>query len=200
MYMTHFLHALWRYSPYAALLLLLCGGTLAVATEEPAFEVVAEHGKIEVRRYPATIQAITPMPESNGSDNGFRRLAGFIFGGNSTGESIAMTAPVQRNLTGEVKRMTFYMPSTYDMQSLPTPQDPNVTLREVPAQTVAVVRFSGRATEKRVSQERDALEQGLREEGIAWQGDWLLNQYNPPWTPPFMRRNEIWVEVDLPSR
>ncbi len=198
MYISSIAQLVWRYGPLLALVGLMTGGSIALATEEPAFELLAQRDKVEVRRYPPTLQAITEMPGGDGANGGFRRLAGFIFGGNSTGESIAMTAPVQRNLSGDVRHMTFYMPGEYDRESLPAPQDPSVSIREVPSQTVAVLRFSGRATNQRVGEERQALEAFLQAEGIDWRGEWLLNQYNPPWTPPFMRRNEIWVEVDWP--
>jgi hypothetical protein len=94
--------------------------------------------------------------------------------------------------------MAFFMPGSYELKDLPAPNDPSVVLRPVPARTVAVLRFSGRATDANVSRHRQALAARLEAEGIRWRGEWLLNQYNPPWTLPFLRRNEIWVEVDWP--
>lgn len=167
-----------------------------MAAEEPPYTVIDTRGEIEVRRYGPAILAETDMVQPDG---GFKRLAGYIFGGNASGESIAMTAPVQRELSGELRHMAFFMPTGYDMNSLPQPGDSDVRLREVPARTVAVLRFSGRATQQRVAQQRSTLAQQLVSEGLEARGDWLLNQYNPPWTPPFMRRNEIWVELQWPG-
>ena len=179
----------WRY----LLAVWIAGAsTLLMAAEEPSYEVLETRGDVEVRRYGPAILAETRMKASGGD---FRRLAGFIFGGNSTGESIAMTAPVQADLDGEQPQMAFFMPPEYDMGSLPEPDDAGVTLREIPARTVAVLRFSGRATDKRVTEQRNKLAQLLVAEGLEADGTWLLNQYNPPWTPPFMRRNEIWVGI-----
>lgn len=168
---------------------------LAMAAEEPAYEILATRGDVEFRHYGPAIQAVTPMTSSGSS---FRRLAGFIFGGNDSGEKIAMTAPVQENLTGGVRQMAFIMPAGYSMASLPAPEDPDVELRRVPARTVAVLRFSGWARAGKVQKMQRALAEQLAEAGIEPRGEWLLSQYNPPWTPPFMRRNEIWVEVDSP--
>ena len=185
------LHTLCR-----LLFVLLAGASqLAMAAEEPEYELVATHGEVEFRHYGAAIHAVTEMTESGG---GFRQLAGFIFGGNDTGESIAMTAPVQQDLGGEHRHMAFIMPAEYNMESLPRPREAAVQLREVPARTVAVKRFSGRATASRTAEQRRLLAAELKDLGAQARGEWSLNQYNPPWTPGFMRRNEIWVEVDWP--
>ncbi len=177
------------------LLLFIMANPAARATEEPEYKLVHSVGDVELRRYDPAIAAVTVMDEDGG---GFRTLAGYIFGGNDGEQSIAMTAPVQRNLDGDVREMVFFMPAAYDMQSLPAPDSPDVELREVPARTVAVLRFSGRATRSAVQERRQQLAETLQAQSIAWRGEWLLNQYNPPWTPSFLRRNEIWVEVEWP--
>jgi hypothetical protein len=188
-------HRLARWS--CLLLVLLAGGSsFVMAAEEPAYEVVATRGDLEFRRYGPAIEAVTAM---SGSGSSFKRLAGFIFGGNETGESIAMTAPVQENLSGETRHMAFIMPAEYSMAALPQPESPDVVLREVPERTVAVLSFSGRATESKVATMQRSLAEQLTSEGVSHRGDWLLNQYNPPWTLPILRRNEIWVEVDWPT-
>jgi hypothetical protein len=181
---------IWR---WLALAILTGASVISQATEEPAFELIATRDGVEYRHYGPAIQAVTPMTSSGSS---FKRLAGFIFGGNDRGESIAMTAPVQENLTGELQRMAFFMPAAYSLESMPQPESADVEIREVPARIVAVLGFSGWATAGRVEKRQRALAEILENEGIEPRGEWLLNQYNPPWTPPFMRRNEIWVEVD----
>lgn len=167
---------------------------MAHAIEEPRYELLDKVGDVEIRHYQPVIQATTVIPPSGG--NGFRRLAGFIFGGNSENMSIAMTAPVQENLSGEGRAMAFTLPSELSMDDLPQPDDPNVHIEAIPARIVAVLGFSGWASDKKALAKREELAVQLAQLGLSTRGDWLLNQYNPPWTLPFLRRNEIWIEVD----
>lgn len=177
-------------------LLLLAISTVAQAVEEPEYQRLDSIGEVEIRHYAPVVQAITAMPADSRQGKGFRRLAGFIFGGNDADQSIAMTAPVQENLSGSEREMAFTMPAEYHLDDLPKPMDPNVRLSPIAARTVAVIQFSGWATAGKVSKMRNTLASTLEQENITTTGEWLLNQYNPPWTPPFMRRNEIWVEID----
>jgi hypothetical protein len=171
----------------------LLGAVLYVsAADEPPYEVLETFGDVELRRYGASIHAAVPM---SGTDDSFRRLAGFIFGGNDAEESISMTAPVQMDIGSPNPEMAFIMPGGYDMATLPRPNDDSVLLREVPARTVAVLRFSGRASLSSLESKRRALEETLRGAGVTTTGKWSLNQYDPPWIPGPVRRNEIWVDV-----
>jgi hypothetical protein len=166
--------------------------------EEPAFDVVYRLDKVEIRRYAPSVQAITRLQSDRRSGAGFQRLAGFIFGGNDDGQSIAMTAPVQESLgEGEVE-MAFTMPSEYAFEELPAPEDSRVVLRQLPERTMAVVEFGGWATSGRIRSHLRTLEEGLASAGLEPVGLPQLNQYNPPWTPPFLRRNEVMIEVVLP--
>ncbi len=169
---------------------------MAHAIEEPKYTVLANLDNVEIRRYAPSIQATTEMPAERGNNSGFRRLAGYIFGGNSDGAKIAMTAPVSTSTSGGATEMSFTMPSEWSLESLPEPEDENVQLKQVPAYTVAVVTFSGRATEKRALEMEQELRARLSEESIEPSGPAILNQYNPPWTLPFLRRNEIMLSVD----
>ena len=179
------------------LLLGFLGAVVYVsATEEPAYVVVDTLGDVEIRRYVPTIKASVPM---SGRNSSFRQLAGFIFGGNDEEASIAMTAPVQIDLAKADREMAFIMPSEYDWESLPRPNDPNVLLSQVPERTVAVLRFSGRASGDMIEKQRASLELALADAGLKPAGGWSLNQYDPPWIPGPVRRNEIWVGVDLPA-
>ncbi|MEM1402688.1 MAG: heme-binding protein [Pseudomonadota bacterium] len=179
------------------LLMALLGGVVYVsATEEPAYEIVETVGNVEIRHYSATIKASVPM---TGRNTSFRQLAGFIFGGNDEEASIAMTAPVQIDLAKADREMAFIMPAEYDWDSLPRPNDPTVLLSQVPARTVAVLRFSGRASGEKIEEERVNLEFALADAGLKPTGSWSLNQYDPPWIPGPARRNEIWVDVALPA-
>ncbi len=171
--------------------------TQAIAIEEPVYQVEKawEAEQIEIRAYAPRIMAVTGMNED--SDSGFRVLAGYIFGGNAEEQKIAMTSPVQQTMAGE-KEMAFMMPAEYALKDLPQPEDQRVSFREAPAYTAAVIQFSGWASAEKADENWQQLQRFLIAEGIDITGEPTLNQYNPPWTLPFMRRNEIIVPVAFP--
>jgi hypothetical protein len=168
------------------------------AIEEPAYTVERawEAEQIEIRSYAPRIMALTTM--QGDEDNGFSVLAGYIFGGNAEEQKIAMTAPVQQSMEGE-REMAFMMPAEYALEDLPQPEDQRVLFREAPAYTAAVIQFSGWASPEKADDNWQQLRRFLIAEGIDITGDPTLNQYNPPWTLPFMRRNEIIVPVAMPA-
>lgn len=167
--------------------------------EELQWELLDTLGAVEIRSYPPSIQAVTELPGSNASTTGFKRLAGYIFGENEGGQAIAMTAPVQETLGVERPVMAFTMPAEYALEDLPSPRDASVAIVEVPGRTVASVSFSGWATGSKVRRMQEQLVTTLEESGIRIIGVPVLNQYNPPWTLPFMRRNEVSVEIAYPE-
>ena len=171
--------------------------TQAIAIEEPVYQVEKswEAEQIEIRAYAPRVMAVTGMDED--SDSGFRVLAGYIFGGNAEEQKIAMTAPVQQSMAGE-KEMAFMMPAEYALEDLPEPEDQRVSFREAPAYTAAVIQFSGWASAEKADENWQQLRRFLIAEDIDITGEPTLNQYNPPWTLPFMRRNEIIVPVAFP--
>ena len=180
-------------------------------TEEPAFSVVAAAGAVEIRRYAARIAAETEVGggEEAARNEGFRRLAGYIFGGNAgrdriamtapvaqaAGERIAMTAPVAQHGAGGAWRIRFFMPARYTMETLPRPDDPRVVLVMVPEETVAVLRFSGLPRPEAVAERSAALLAALS--AMPWSADGTVQAwfYDPPWTVPGLRRNEVSVRV-----
>ena len=192
-------------------------------TAEPAFAVVAQHGAVEIRQYGPRIAAETMVDgdEAEARNAGFRRLAGYIFGANRGRAEIAMTAPVAQARAGTAIAMTapvaqsraqptgagaagwsvrFYMPAQWTLATLPVPDDPAVRLVEVPGETVAVLRFSGDRGPARVATQQAALLQALADG--AWQPNgapvgWF---YDPPWTLPWLRRNEVAVPVAARAR
>ncbi len=181
------------------------------STEEPRFEVVGQVGAVEIRRYAPRIAAETTIPgeEIAARSEGFRRLAGYIFGANSTKASIAMTAPVaqssqtiamtapvaqDRNGAGEWV-VRFFMPATFTLDTLPTPRDSRVRLVPVPADTVAVLRFSGSTGADAVAREQGRLQAALSGSGWVTDGAPFAWFYDPPWTLPPLRRNEVGVAV-----
>jgi hypothetical protein len=198
---------------------LLWTGSL-MATEEPKFESLRKEDNFEVRRYAPLIVAETVVEGDmdSASRRGFRLIADYIFGKNERiamtnpvvaepqgkAEKIAMTAPVsiepenadRNRIAGAQRwRVHFVMPSQYTLASLPKPLNPQVTLREVPAQTFAVLTYSGLNTEKRVQDKTDQLLDWLKAQGVETIGKPQLARYDPPWTLPFLRRNEILQEI-----
>jgi SOUL heme-binding protein len=185
--------------------------------EAPEYRVLSVKDGVELREYAPTLVAVTEVEgEFNASLNeGFRRIAGYIFGGNrgkqsismtapvglqrasdsEPGERIAMTAPVGLQRSGPVWRVTFVMPSEYTLETLPEPVDARVRLETVPGKRVAVRSFSGSASESVAKAEQARLLEDLREQGLRPVGEPVLAQYNSLLMPPFLRRNEILVDV-----
>jgi hypothetical protein len=163
----------------------------------------------ELRHYPQTVLVETTAPNQRIA---FRRLFEYISGSNQGNESISMTAPVETQ-TGESISMTtpvrseatetdagtiriaFYLPAEYSPATAPEPTEANVTLISESQKTVAVDQFSWYAPEWRVTRRTQKLLSTLEREGVEPKGDSYLLRYNDPWTPPFMRRNEVAVEV-----
>jgi hypothetical protein len=180
-------------------------------TEEPRFEVLDRVGEAEIRRYAPRIAAETTVPgaEEAARTEGFRRLAGYIFGGNAKrdriamtapvaqarGERIAMTAPVAQAGDAAGWRIRFFMPAAYTMETLPVPDDARVALVEVPAETVAVLRFSGLPGAAAVARNAATLSAALETSRWAAAGPAQAWFYDPPWTVPALRRNEIAAPV-----
>ena len=171
-----------------------------------------------MRRYPARIAAettVTGDDEDAARSEGFRRLAGYIFGKNHRTDDIAMTAPVVQARANQKIAMTapvaqttdasevgsgwvikFFMPSKWTMDALPTPDDERVRLTEVPTETYAVLTFSGDRGPRAVRDRIIELEDVLHANDIDITGEAAAWFYDPPWTLPFRRRNEIAIPVD----
>lgn len=187
-------------------------------TEEPSFTVERRVGEVEIRRYGVRIAAETTIDanEEAARNEGFRRLAGYIFGGNQGKTKIAMTAPVaQQNTTGKAKgqkiAMTapvaaqrsstgqwvirFFMPSEHTLETLPAPNDERVRLVEVPGERVAVLRFSGNYSPEVIASRTEELLKTLHDNDIQPSGEPFAWFYDPPWTIPFLRRNEVVVSL-----
>ena len=195
----------------------LCIGNTAMATEEPSFTVVIDDGAFQVRQYPALLVAETRVggDRRDASGAGFNILAGYIFGGNTRrqkiamtapvvqspprSEKIAMTAPVSQTAVGNEWIVRFSMPSGYTMETLPKPNDPRVELSLAPAIRMAVVRFSGWTNDQDFKRKRAELEQWMSKRRLKATGPASLAQYNPPWTLGPLRRNEVMVPVEAPN-
>jgi hypothetical protein len=189
---------------------------LRVGAEQPRYVVLVTSGAVEVRRYEPRIAAETtvagdPLAARN---EGFRRIAGYIFGGNQKRTGIAMTSPVAQGASQEIAmtspvaqemsatgwKVQFFMPSTYALQDLPTPNDPSVNLVSLPPQTFAVLRFSGSRDPRAVERRQAQLIAHVSANGWTQLGKPVAWFYDPPWTLPFARRNEVAIEVASSSQ
>ena len=166
---------------------------MAEETEEPLYAVLRtlEEG-VEIREYDFQIRATSPMGQENRS---FGILAEYIFGQNDQSERIGMTAPV---VTYRDK-MSFIMPKRYKLRNLPRPLNAQITIDQVESEKIAVIRFSGFTGSKKVAEEAEKLITILKSNRIEIEGEPFLMRYNPPWTLPFLRRNEVAVKVKLQS-
>ena len=172
-------------------LTVLTGGN-AMALEQPDYEVVAELGDVEFRRYAPYLVAEVTVNGDEPDRRAFNILASYIFGRNSADEKMSMTAPVETR----GRDYAFVMEKKYSMETLPKPDDERVRLLERPERTVAVRRFSGRWSASNFAAHERKLLQNLQELGIEPAGQTEIARYNSPFTPWFLRRNEIIVAVD----
>jgi hypothetical protein len=185
-------------------------------TEEPHYTVVETLGALQIREYGPRIAAETTVTgnELSSRSDGFRRLAGYIFGGNSSRASIAMTAPVAQSTSQTIAmtapvvqdqtapgewRIRFFMPANYTLDTLPRPNDPAVHIVSVPPQTYGVYRYTGSIDAAATETARRELLRLLQGSGWSPTGEPVSWFYDPPWTLPFLRRNEAAVTVERPK-
>ncbi len=187
---------------------------LAMAIEEPKYEVLEKDGDFELREYAPMIvaEAVVDGDIDDAGSAGFKLIAGYIFGDNTAqqggsekiemtapvtmepkSEKISMTVPVTMEENGDRWKMHFVMPSQYTMDTLPIPNNKNVTLREIPSRKFAVIRFSGFTGESKVAKKEKALQEWMATNNLVPQGEFALARYNRPWSLPFLRRNEVMV-------
>ncbi len=188
-----------------------------MATEEPKYRVLESDGAFELRRYEPQLAAEVTVggTRDEAVNAGFRLLAGFIFGGNepaakiamtapvmqapaTKGASIAMTAPVTQQAADAGWRVRFIMPAEYTLATLPKPKDPRIRIVPVPARTVAALRFSGFRTDAAMEEQRAELAGFMSRKGLKPTGEATFAYYDPPWTLPFLRRNEVLQDVRTP--
>jgi effector-binding domain-containing protein len=197
----------------AAILVVCAGlsGTIMSLVEQPAYTVVRSFEDVEVRDYPPMIVAEVEVSgeRKEAINAGFRQIADYIFGNNSparkipmtapvtqqAGEKVAMTAPVSQQAAGGIWKVRFVMPSGYTLETLPTPNNAAVKLIAVPAERFAAIRFSGLAGGETIARYKQRLFDRLAEQALKSEGEAVTAFYNPPWTLPFLRRNEILVKI-----
>lgn len=194
-----------------AALFALCGAAMAIET--PRYAVELHDGPIEVRRYAPLLAAEVRVSgeRTQAINQGFRLLADYIFGGNSASQKVAMTAPVTQSkpekiaMTAPVTQQSagaagmwavrFIMPAQYTRETIPTPLNAAVALVEEPARRFAAIRFKGFAEAAALVRKESALRDFLAARGLEPAGPAVYAYYDPPWTLPFLRRNEILIPL-----
>lgn len=171
--------------------------TSRVATETPEYTVTRSQPPFEIRDYPALNLATSPM-EADGIQGGFRALFGFITGKNQSGAKLAMTAPVLIDNTTRRKRMSFILPKGTAQNSVPQPLDASVKLEQLPPDRYAVLRFEGGRSAQNEQNAIEKLQALMETQRLKGKGVPLLAYYDPPWTPFFLRRNEVLIRIEKP--
>lgn len=198
------------------ILLVMFGAESAMAVEEAKYTVLLKEKIFEVREYESHILAETVVDGDfdNAGSKAFSRLFKYISGNNQSrqkiemtipvahqgaeSEKIDMTSPVGQQAAGESWAVSFMMPASYSLETLPKPKDPKVTLRQVPARHMAAIRYSGFWSKKGYIRNRDKLEVWTKKNRLSVTGEPIWARYNPPFMPWFLRRNEILVPISHP--
>jgi len=168
--------------------------TSRAATRTPGYKLFLKEGDFELRDYPRLTLVNAPMGE-NGRDTSFRKLFGYITGGNSASEKIAMTTPVLISSAGGARTMGFIMPGNMTVESVPKPSDPSISPGQLDPGRFAVLRFSGERSSANEAHAVETLTHWLTMRNLAAQGAPIFAYYDPPWTPLFLRRNEVLIPV-----
>lgn len=187
----------------------------SVASEEITYSVIKSDDNIELRQYqPANVAQITISgTRKEAANKAFMPLFNYIQGNNIASEKIPMTTPVSQAAASQKIPMTtpvssqqtgegewvvsFYMPNEMSVNEVPTPKDERITIKHIPARTIAAIQFSGRPSHEELEAYADKLRQYLEANAINYNNDPLFAFYNSPQTPDFMRRNEVLFEIDM---
>ena len=198
-----------------SLLIFIFWGTNLSALEEPKYSVLKEYENFEIRNYDSYLVAEVDIEGSyNKTGNeAFRILAGYIFGDNQSSTKMNMTAPVESEAIQPSERMNmtapvfsnknvngytyrFVMESKYTQETLPVPNNSKIRITEIKDRVMAVISFSGRWSQKNFEKHEQILENDLKNEGIGVASEAIYARYNAPFTPWFLRRNEIMFEIE----
>lgn len=184
------------------LMVLVLAGCSSVrgGYESAPYKVASSSGKFEVRDYPSLTVVETPMARgSDGSDGSFNRLFRFVSGGNETKQKIAMTTPVFMSGSETNAKMTFVMPAKMKTGEVPKPSDDSVVVREFEAARFAVLRYSGGRSVKSEAESLARLKAWVKAKKLGILSTPVYGYFDPPWTPAFLRRNEVMVRIESGS-
>jgi DNA gyrase inhibitor GyrI len=182
-------------------LFILFGGMLSsCAIEKPKYESIQKQGDFEVRKYAAIKVVSAPMEDMGKRDQSFRKLFKYISGENEAKQKIAMTSPVfmedgKKEGAPAAGKMSFMLPSKVAEKGAPAPDGEGLAVTEIAGGTFAVLRFKGWDREENRKQASDALSKLVAENKLKPTGSVFFAFYDPPWTPEFMRRNEVWQRL-----
>lgn len=190
----------WALVVIVALAVAIAGlatGPIMSRVEQPSYRVERADGPIELRSYGPMITAEAVVSGERGTAirDGFKMIAGYIFGGNAPQAKIDMTAPVIQQAEGDRWTVRFVMPARWTLETLPAPADPRVRLVRLPATRMLVIRFSGTADSDLIAAKTAELRRYAADHGLTTTGEPVLAFYNPPWTLPLFRRNEIMLAL-----
>ncbi len=205
-----------RYIILTVVVIIIIGAVLAGPimsdVEQAKYTVVSQDGDIEIRDYAPMIVAETVVSgeRSQAISQGFKIIADYIFGNNQGSQKVAMTAPVMQNrsetipMTAPVTQqgndtgwiVRFVMPASYTLSSLPQPKNSAVKIVMMTSQKFAVIRFSGTATSELLAEKQNQLVDYMRKNNLTVLGDATFAFYNPPWTLPFLRHNEVMIATN----
>jgi hypothetical protein len=189
----------------------LLWGPIVSNVEQAKYDVVENHGSIEIRDYAPMIVAEVSVSgdRETAIGNGFRMIADYIFGNNISSQKVAMTAPVIQQPSEKIAmtapvtqqggegvwQVRFVMPSSYTMETLPKPSNEDVVLKEVAGKRFAVIRFSGRPKQEDLDNRTNELGAFIEDKKLQVVSEPTYAFFNPPWTLPFLRRNEVMIEI-----
>ena len=184
-------------------LVLFAASMPSYAVEEAAYTVSGKMDDVEMRQYAPHVVAevVVPGTVAEAGNQGFRILAGYIFGNNKGEHKLAMTAPVTQTAVPARQAASggyvvqFVLPQSVTLSAAPQPIDPRITLKSVAPMRVAVIRYSGFWTDANYQEHLAQLEATLKKAGAKWSGEPIYSRYDPPFMPWFLRRNEIWLQV-----
>ena len=195
------------------IILAVLVGKIMSNVEQPDYKLITSDENVEIRDYSPMILAEVEVSgeRKQAIGEGFKILANYIFGNNTSNikmemtapvtnelsEKMAMTAPVMQEQHMDKWKVRFVMPKKYSPETLPKPNSKDVILIHLPARRFAVIRFSGLANDKNIKQHTEELETYISAEKLKSIGGSILAFYNPPWTPPFLRRNEVMIEIGM---
>jgi len=166
--------------------------------DEPGYQVTDQIGKLEIRDYKPRIEAETEISGVDivgAMEEGFDRLAGYIFGKNDRKEKLGMTIPVSASRLSGVARVAFVMPIHRTLESLPIPADARIVAVDIPGRRVATLSFSGKRNEALIQRKMIELRELVAAAGLDTRGTPVYAGFDPPWTLPMIRRNEVWIEL-----
>jgi effector-binding domain-containing protein len=192
-----------KYILIASVVLIIILGCILVGpimsnVEKPKYHVISSQENIEIRKYNPMIIALVEVQgeRKEAIKGGFKILADYIFGNNKSKEDIPMTAPVRQQKFQENWQISFIMPSEYNMETLPQPNNKNISLKELPSKKYIVINFSGMISDQNIALHEEKLKKYTLENEMHILSSPIYAFYNPPWALPFMRRNEIMIEIN----